>query len=249
MTGIRRIVLASLALVVGLLFGTTGRAADAPSPESRAGIEEIVREYLLKHPEVILQSIQAMQERQRAVEQEQGAQRLAARQDDLLRDASAPVEGNPAGDVTVVEFFDYRCQYCRSVADTVTKLVQSDPGLRLVYKEFPILGPDSVIAARAALAAHAQGKYGAFHRALMAAPEPFTIEAIAKLAAQAGLDPDRLRADMEQPKIQAMIERNRALAQYLGITGTPTFVIGARVVPGALTLEALKTLIAQARAK
>ena len=249
MNGTPRTALASLALAVGVLLAATGGAADPAVPLSRAAIEEVVREYLLAHPEVILQSIQAMQDRQRTTQQQQAAQRLAARHDELYREPAAPVGGNPSGDVTVVEFFDYRCPYCRSVAETVAKLVESDPGVRLVYKELPILGPESVIAARAALAAHAQGKYGAFHRALMSAPEPFTVETIAKLAAEAGLDPDRFRADMAEPQIQAAIERNRTLARDLGITGTPTFVIGAQVVPGALTLEALKALITQARAQ
>jgi protein-disulfide isomerase len=245
-----RVKLASLALAAGVLSGVASAGAeDPPTPASRAAIEEIVREYLLKHPEVIIQSIQGMQERQRASEEQQAVQRLAAREGDLLRDASAPVGGNPAGDVTLVEFFDYRCSYCRSVADTVVKLVESDPGLRLVYKELPILGPDSLLAARAALAAHMQGKYGPFHRALMSAPEPFTVEAVAKIATGAGLDPDRLRKDMELPDVQAAIQRNLALAQDLGITGTPTFVVGSQVVPGAVSLEVLKGLIARARAK
>lgn len=151
--------------------------------------------------------------------------------------------------MTLVEFFDYRCRCCRAVADTVANLVRDDPGLRLVYKEFPVLGQESVIASRAALAAHAQGKYAAFHRALMAAPDPFTVEAMTKLAAQTGLDPDRFRADMDQPGVQAVIDRNRALAQDLGITGTPTFVVGSEVVPGALPLETLKALVAKARAR
>jgi protein-disulfide isomerase len=245
-----RIWLASLTLAAGVLLGAGGAGAeDPPTPASRAVIEEIVREYLLKHPEVIIQSIQGLQERQRASQEQQAVQRLAAREGDLLRDASAPVGGNPAGDVTLVEFFDYRCSYCRSVADAVAKLVESDPGLRLVYKELPILGPDSLVAARAALAAHMQGKYGPFHRALMSAPEPFTVEAVARIAAGAGLDPDRLRTDMERPDIQASIQRNLALAQDLGITGTPTFVVGGQVVPGAVSLEVLEGLVARARAK
>jgi protein-disulfide isomerase len=232
-----------------LLGATAGSAEEAINPASRAAIEQIIRDYLLEHPEVILQAMQAMQERRLAAQQAQAARQVAAHQDDLLRDASAPVGGDPAGDVTVVEFFDYRCSYCRATADTVEKLVDSDARLRIVYKEFPVLGPESMLAAQAALAAHVQGKYRAFHRALMSAPEPFTLEGIVKLAANVGLDPDRLRADMAQPEIQKAIERNQALAKDLGITATPTFVVGARVVPGAMSLDMLKTLVAEARAK
>jgi protein-disulfide isomerase len=128
MNGTRRTALASLALAVGVLLAATGGAADPAAPLSRTAIEEVVRDYLLAHPEVILQSIQAMQDRQRAAQQQQAAQRLAARQDELYREPAAPVGGNPSGDVTVAEFFDYRCRYCRSVAETVAKLVESDPG-------------------------------------------------------------------------------------------------------------------------
>jgi protein-disulfide isomerase len=119
----------------------------------------------------------------------------------------------------------------------------------VVYKEFPILGPDSALAARAALAAQVQGKYVALHEALMAAEAPFTLPLILQLAQKVGLDTARLQADMEAPEIQAHLERNHTLAQVLGIQGTPAFVVGSEMVPGALDLNALKSLVSRARTK
>ena len=146
-----------------------------------------------------------------------------------------------------MEFFDYNCPYCRRVAPTVTELEQADPDLRLVYKEFPILGPGSQFAARAALASRRQGKYVAFHHALMQATEQVTEETVMEVARAVGLDLEQLRADMQEPAIQQAIARNLQLADALGITGTPSFIIGEEVVPGAVDLRTLQSLIARVR--
>jgi protein-disulfide isomerase len=214
---------------------------------TREQIEEIVREYLVNNPEVIVQAIEALEARHKAAQQADQREALAAHQEQLLRDRDAPVMGNPSGDVTLVEFFDYRCPYCKQVVPALTQLLKDDRNLRLVLKELPILGPDSVVAARAALAADAQGKYAAMHHALLAHRGSFDDAVIARLAASAGLDVARLKADMARPEIDAMIDRNRALARALSLTGTPAFIVGDTIVPGAADLETLKTLVAQAR--
>jgi protein-disulfide isomerase len=138
-------------------------AQDAPPISSKTAeldsFEQRVREYLLKNPEVIMEALRILQERQRAAEAENSKRTIAERSDEILNDPAAPVGGNPEGDVTLVEFFDYNCPYCRTVAPTVTELGEADPDLRLVYKEYPILGPGSQFAARAALASRRQGKY------------------------------------------------------------------------------------------
>jgi protein-disulfide isomerase len=157
------------------------------------------------------------------------------------------VGGNPSGDITLVEFFDYNCPYCRRVAPTVTDLIEDDPNLRLVYKEFPILGPGSQFAARAALASRAQGKYSEFHETLMNAGRQVNEDSVIEIAREVGLDVDRLAQDMEDPAIEAAIARNLALANTLGITGTPSFVIGDEIVPGAVDRATLEGLITQAR--
>jgi protein-disulfide isomerase len=241
-------------MIAGLVsLGSLGPAvawgAEAPDPPSREAIEQVIREYLKGHPEVVEEALQVLEARRRDEEKRQAREAVRANRDQLLNDVGSPVAGNPQGDVTVVEFFDYRCGYCKGVAPDVQKLLAEDPNVRIVYKEFPILGPESDLAARAALAAHAQGKYLPFHDALMTASGPLTLPAILQLSRAAGLDGARLRADMEKPEIRATIERNRALADTLGITGTPAFVIGAELVPGAVGLHGLKALVSQARAR
>lgn len=227
--------------------GPAAQQGDPSPAPSREAIEQIVREYLLAHPEVVGEALRALEQQREAAERQRQAEALKLREHDLLRDPAAPVGGNPQGNVTVVEFFDYRCGYCKSVAPTVKQLLRDDRQVRLIYKEFPILGPESILAARAALAARAQGRYAALHDALMAAREPLTRPVILKIAAQAGLDTARLEKDMDSPEIPAAIQRNHELAQALGIQGTPAFVVGSQLAPGAVDLATLKRLVEQAR--
>jgi protein-disulfide isomerase len=144
--------------------------------------EQRVRDFLLEHPEVIMEALQVLQERQRAAEADSIKRTIAARRDEIFNDPSAPVGGNPAGDVTVVEFFDHNCPYCRRVAPTLAEVEEADANLRVLYKEFPILGAGSQFAARAALAAHKQGKYLPFHTALMQAQEQLDDLNVMKIA-------------------------------------------------------------------
>jgi protein-disulfide isomerase len=244
----RCVVVAAL-LSTSVLGGAIGgpRSVEALEPAARREVEEIVREYILKNPEIIVEAVRGLQARQEAEAQERARQAVAAKQEALLRDPGSPASGNPAGDVTVVEFFDYGCGYCRAAAPTVKQLLAEDRKVRVVYKEFPILGPESVVAAEAALAARAQGKYTEFHEALMKAPGPLSWGAIARIATGVGLDVNRLQRDMKAPEVSATIERNRALAHDLGITGTPAFVVGTELVPGAIDKGRLQELVARAR--
>jgi protein-disulfide isomerase len=246
-----RLLAATVLSVTGPLGIDQVNAQAAPPMSSQAAeldeFEQRVREYLLKNPEVIMEALQILQQRQRAAEAEDLKRTIAQRREELLNDPASPVGGNSSGDVTVVEFFDYNCPYCRRVAPTVVDLEEADPDLRLVYKEFPILGPGSQFAARAALASRRQGKYVPFHNALMQATEQVTEESVIETAGEVGLDIEQLRADMQDPTIQAAIARNLQLADALGITGTPSFIIGDEVVPGAVDLRTLQSLIARAR--
>jgi protein-disulfide isomerase len=245
---------AAMAILTGAWFATpvdAQRAQSSPhmsaEPAELDPFEQRVREYLLRSPEVIMEALQILQERQRAAEAENLKRVIAERSEEILNDPDAPVGGNPAGDVTLVEFFDYNCPYCRRVAPTVVKLKEADPDLRLVYKEFPILGPGSEFAARAALAARKQGKYVPFHNALMRATDQVTEQTVIEIAREVGLDIERLEQDMRDPAIEEAIARNLRLANALGINGTPSFVIGQEIVPGAADLETLQDLIARAR--
>ena len=165
----------------------------------------------------------------------------------LESDPNAPNLGNPEGDVTVVEFFDYNCPYCRSAGQTVQALLAADANVRVIYREWPILGDDSVIAARAALAAREQGKYEAFHWALMNGEGRVTEALIFKVARDLGMDVAQLEADMVSPAVEAHIALSNALAQQLGFTGTPAFIVGDKTAPGMLSFDEITRLVADAR--
>lgn len=212
-------------------------------------LHQAIDRYIRVHPEVIEQSLQALEVKRLEAEKVRVAQAIAMREEDLLRDRASPVSGNMDGDVTIVEFFDYRCGYCKRVAGAVTQLQQEDPGVRIVYKDFPILGEISVFAAQAALASQKQGKHKAFHEALLAAEKDLTRDEVMGIAERVGMDIKELEADLKAVDWQGVIDRNRALARALGISGTPGFIIGYEVYPGALELHDLKALVAQARAR
>lgn len=220
----------------------TKGASTASSDVADAAIERYIR----AHPEVIEQSLQAMEVKREADQKERQKVTLKTKQDELLHDPLSPVSGNPKGEITVVEFYDYRCGFCKRAAPAVTELQKVDPRVRVVYKDFPILGEASELAAKAALASYAQGKHQAFHEALLESHVDVTKESILKIATKVGLDAKRLEVDMANPKWQAVIAKNRALARELGISGTPGFIVGNELVPGALDLNGLKELIARA---
>ena len=241
-----------LALAVVLTWGLSAAPvpAQGPSPTGPAwqhAVEEIVQQYIRTHPEIIEESLQALDARRQSEEKERVRKVIAARQAELLQDPNSPVSGNLKGDVTVVEFFDYRCRFCKAVAGSVTQLQKDDSRVRVVYKDFPILGEASELAAKAALASRAQGKHQAFHEALLASKNEITKDELLRIAGEVGLDAKKLDADMIDPEWQTVIDRNHALARELGITGTPGFIVGTELQPGALDLNRLKEMVARAR--
>ena len=243
--------LAGVATIVASSEPGSAQSTSTPAPAGKPdAFGEQVRSYLLANPEVIVEALQLYQQRQQAQQAEAAKGMIAARADEILRDPAAPTGGNPAGDVTLVEFFDYNCKYCRTVAPTIAEVLAADAGLRLVYKEFPILGDGSDAAAQVALAAARQGldRYEALHHDLMRVSGSVTEAGALQVAAANGLDLDRLRRDLVDPALAATLARNRALAAELGINGTPGFVIGEEIVPGAVDRATLEGLIAKARA-
>jgi protein-disulfide isomerase len=241
-------VLAALLALAFSLFALPASAQDAgTTPAQKTAIEKIVHDYLLEHPEVIKEAIQALQAKEEAGKADAQNQAAVENKEALLNDPGTPVAGNPMGDVTVVEFFDYHCPYCKAVAEPLRQLLEEDKGVRLVLKEFPILGEDSILASHAALASIAQGKYWAFHQALMAHKGKFDLDTVKTIAAKVGMDPAKLADDMGKDKIEPLISANRKLADALNLSATPTFVIGGKVVEGAIPLDELKALIKQAR--
>ena len=241
--------------MAGLLAALFAAGVSAQDGETRGGpgialptdqVEAIVRDYLMREPEIVYEALQELQRREAAAEAERRTAALTARKDDLFHSVASPVGGNPEGDVTLVEFFDYRCGYCRRVVGSLRALVDQDEDLRVVFKEFPILGEDSVRAARAALAAERQGLYMPLHFALMAADD-LSMDGIMQAAAGVGLDTGQLAADMEAPEVQAEIAATYALARDLGIEGTPAFVVDDELILGAVSQERLAALIDEAR--
>jgi protein-disulfide isomerase len=240
-------VLSMAALSLALPAPLASAQETSVTPEQKTEFEKIVHDYLVEHPEVIKEAIQALQAKEEQGKADAQTQSVLQNKDALFNDPGTPVAGNPMGDVTVVEFFDYHCPYCKAVAAPLQQLLQDDKGVRLVLKEFPILGEDSVLASHAALAAVGQGKYWEFHQALMEHRGPFDMDVIKTIAAKVGLDPAKLEADMGQHQIEPLISANHKLAQTLDVSATPTFVIGDQVVEGAVPLEQLKALIQKAR--
>jgi protein-disulfide isomerase len=217
------------------------------TPEQRKAIEAIIHDYLMQNPEVLIDALREAEAKASSDADVKAAQVLRDRRHEVFDDPATPVGGNPQGDVTIVEFFDYRCPYCKQVHPAIQKLLDQDPKLRFVYKEFPVLGEQSDIAAHAALAARLQGQYQPFHNAMMAAKGQISEELVYRIAGSIGLDVDRLKRDMTDPEIDRALSANRSLAKALELRGTPGFVIGDHIVPGAVDLEALKTMVADAR--
>lgn len=240
----------TLIAALALLFVQAGPApamAQEFSSTQKQEIELILRDYLLEHPEVLRDALTILQERESAAEQDLQRMAVTDRLDDLQNSPGSPAMGNLDGDVTLVEFFDYQCGYCKSISGHVFDVVEADANVKVVLKEIPILGPASTTAARAALAARQQGKYLELHRALMSHRGQLSDQAIFDIAADEGLDLDQLRTDMDSKEVAAEINANLELAQAIGVRGTPAFVVGDTVVPGAVPLDMLMELVSDAR--
>jgi protein-disulfide isomerase len=241
------LVTSSVFLCISGLPGETQDVGQQGTAVGGKAIEQAIHDYILAHPEVLIQSLRIAKEREKERLAALAKSKIGLFKKDLVDDPTAPVLGNPNGDVTLVEFFDYRCPYCRQVEPFLQALMKSDPGLRIVQKEFPILGPASVFAARMALVANRQGKLKEFHDRLMARKPNFDEETVLKVAQEAGLDLDRIKIEMNSPDIQSEIARTREIAQALGLNGTPAFIVGSELVPGATDLETLRSMLDDAR--
>jgi protein-disulfide isomerase len=211
-------------------------------------IKELVLEAIRENPGIVFEAAQLFEQQQQALQAQAAAQVLDTEKATLENDPNAPVLGNPDGDITVVEFFDYNCPYCRRVKPEMEALLAADPNVRVVYREWPILGDGSVFAARAALASRNQGKYEEFHWAMMQLKERAEEASILRTAEDIGLDVAQLRSDMNGPEIEEHIQTSMRLAQSLGFSGTPSFVIGDSLAPGLIQADQMIELVDQARA-
>lgn len=230
----------------GLLFAANGSTtapagSDQFSRPQRAAIDAMVREYILEHPEIIPEAINRLQERE-------VGKLLDSNRTEIETPYASAWAGNPNGDVVLVEFFDYACPYCRASKADVDKLLAEDKRLKVVYRDFPVLGPASDEAAMASLSAARQGKYKAFHSAMFAGGRP-SHERVVSTVRQARLDERQTARDIASSALKTEIQKNLDLGRALGLTGTPAYVIGDRVLPGAVGYDELKKAIADARAK
>jgi protein-disulfide isomerase len=216
------------------------------TPAQRSEIVQILRDALRQDPSILRDAVGALQADDGIRQHESSRAAIAAARDSLV-DPADPIGGNPKGDVTIVEFFDTRCPYCRKLEPAMAQLLERDHGVRLVYKDMPILGPPSVLGSKALLAAHRQGGYERLRTAIMNAPSETTKAIIQDAALRAGFDWKRLERDMDDPAIQTRIDANLKLARALGIEGTPALVIGGELIPGAVELPDLMKTVASAR--
>lgn len=238
-----------IAAIFFLIAPNTAIQAQGLSDAQKKDVEALIGEYLRAHPEVILESVRAMQEREQAAQAQRQQLGLTVRRQDIEADPSSPVIGNPNGDVTVTEFFDYRCGYCKAVLPSIQRLLKEDPNVRYVMKELPILSPESRIAAKLALAVWKSEpkRYQDLHMRFMNAQGDFSERRIFAIAKEAGVDVERARRSMDAPEIDQALAANMELAHALGISGTPAFVVGTQLAPGAIDYDALKRLVAEAR--
>lgn len=244
------IALALLAMPCGSPSQAQTLRADAPpsfSPAQRQEIIGILRGALRDDPTMLRDALVAVEAAEQRDREDQARLVIQRSQQALFRDSADPVRGNPAGAITVVEFFDARCTYCKQMVPALNELVRRHRDVRLVLKDMPILGATSLLASRALLAAQRQGKYHEYHDALLTARDDLTEPVLKREAEKLGLNWTRLRADMDDPAIRQRLDANIALARQLGVEGTPAFIIGDRLVAGATDLAGLERLVAEAR--
>lgn len=224
----------------------------AMSEAERAAFGEAVRDYLMENPEVILEAVNSLEERQRAEQAEADDMLVQVNAEEIFDDGFSWVGGNPEGDITVVEFLDYRCGYCRRAHPEVSELIESDGNIRYVVKEFPILGPDSEASSRFAVATKqlfGDAAYKAVSDALMELKASADDATLRRLAESLDLDADAILERMDDPQVTEVLVRTRSLAQRLQISGTPTFVMGGEMLRGYLPLEGMQQVIAEERAE
>lgn len=241
--------LPALALIMAALttnFASFARAADGLNEGQKAEVQQLIKDYLRENPEVVVESLKLYQEKQQQ-ESMKAAQEKIVQHKDYLNGKDMPSAGNPKGDVTVVEFFDYNCGYCKKAIADIKDILESDKNVRFVFIEMPILGPTSLTAALWAHAAHKQGKYFEFHKILMEHNGAIEDSVLEDAAKKAGLDVEKMKKDIQSEEIGQEVDKGMTVGREIGIQGTPGFVINGELFPGYLGMEGLKQAIENAR--
>ena len=247
---VKPVLLGAATLLSVLALPPAGRAQSAFDAQQRQAIEQIVKDYLIKNPEVLQEAITELERRQQQEQKSAQVVALKEEREKLLNSPRSIVAGNPSGDVTLVEFFDYNCGYCKRALSDIKALMKVDPKLRVVLKDFPVLGPESVEASRVGLAVKQQikgDKLFEYHTKLMETRGRVNGERALAVAREMGLDVDRLKKDMDSPEVRDTLQENVGLGDRLGLSGTPAFVVGDEIIGGAVGLEPLRQTIAGVR--
>jgi protein-disulfide isomerase len=215
----------------------------------KTNLEEAMRDYILNNGDVVLQSIENQRMKEQQDQDRQAQETINKENDYLLKNAHSPQAGNADASVTVVEFFDYNCGYCKKAFDDVAAIIESDKDVRVVFKEVPILSPSSREVSKWSLASKEQGKYFEYHQLLMQHKGQYDEESLSSLATQAGLDVEKLKAAKDKPEIDAQLDINLAYMEKFGIRGTPSFVVGNQLIRGYVGKQGLEDVIKQTRAE
>ncbi len=254
---LKRLVTACAAGTLMMTAALPVMAADSFNQTQTKSIQTIVHDYLIKNPEVLVEASQNLQKKQQEAMAEQAKVAIADHASQLF-DGNMTTVGNPKGNVTIVEFFDYQCIHCKKMSPVVSELLKKDSNLRVVYKEFPIFGKSSETASKAALAAAMQGKYQAMHDVLIGQEKGLTDESVMNLAKSVGLDMKKFEIDIKSKAVSEQLDANRTLAEQLRLMGTPAFIVASTpagqfksgsqptFIPGAISLTSLQDLIKKA---
>lgn len=236
------------AAIAALGIMPTNAPAHAFTDGEKAELHNIIKDYIDNNPEAIIESLNNAQRKKYEEERKKAQKDIKKYLPELQRDAADPVMGNPEGKITIVEFFDYNCGYCKRVFPSIMQLIKEDNDVRVVFKEKPSLGQTSFFASKAALAAKKQGKYFEMHKALMNSKGRISEAKVMKIAQDIGLDTDKLSKDLDSAEINEVIKKNAQLGGKIGVRGVPAIIIEEQYFPGAMPLEAMKEEIAKIRA-
>jgi protein-disulfide isomerase len=235
-------------LFLSVALSVTPALAAEFNAAQKSDIESIVKDYLLDHPELLQEMSEKLKAKQAQAETIARTKGLSENAETIFKSKIDPVIGNPKGNAVVVEFMDYNCGWCKKSVGELTQLLETDKDVKVLFKEFPIFGPDSEYAAKAALAANLQGKYWEMHKALFAVEGRVNAAVVDDVATQLGLDVARMKRDMETPEITKQIDNNHGLGQLLALTGTPAFIFDQTVVASYIALDEMKSSVAEVRA-
>lgn len=238
-----------LGTAAAALLGTSVSIADDSKAITKGEVDTLIKEYILSNPEILIQSLESFEVKQRQQQMEQAQKAVKEKKEDLFADENSPSIGPADADITIVEFFDYNCGYCKKALNDVSQVMKDDKKVRVVFKEFPVLGPNSLELSKWSIAANLQNKdkYFDFHQALLLHKGKKDDDAIAKIAEDVGLNADQLKTEKDSAKVESILKEMNELARALGIRGTPGFVINDELYPGWIPADRMKAEISKKR--